>query len=195
MQSGMTRQILRFSIVTFAIGLVAAASLGIAFYFYIHAYDQIIVDTGREYEMDPELIRAVIWRESHFNRHHIGKNKEVGLMQVTPNAAQEWAAHAQEPQPLRADLFKPEINIRAGTWYLHRAMKYWAAKANPLPYALAEYNAGRSNAIRWSAHDQNDPNTFRNGITYRSTRYYVRDIMDDYRRKHWWTQIHADKGK
>ena len=61
-------------------------------------------------------------------------------------------------------------------------MTRWSGKVNPVPYALAEYNAGRSNALRWAARDQNDPNVFWNEITYPSTRRYVRDILCNYRR-------------
>lgn len=180
----MTRQILNLAVTTLAIGFLIAVAGGIAFYFYIHAYDSIIAAAGREYAVDPKLIRAVIWRESHFNRRHLGNNREIGLMQVTENAACDWATAGHEPIPRSPDLFKPEINIRVGTWYLHRAIQFWSAKpkANPLPYALAEYNAGRSNALRWAARDQNDPNVFWNEITYKSTRHYVRDILCSYRR-------------
>ena len=66
----MTRQILHLAVITLAIGLLMAGAAGVAFYFYIHAYDDIIAATGREYTMDMKLIRAVIWRESHFNRRH-----------------------------------------------------------------------------------------------------------------------------
>ena len=178
----MTRRIRHLAVITLAIGLLMAGAAGVAFYFYIHAYDNIIAETGREYGVDTKLIRAVIWRESHFNRRYIGTRGEIGLMQITQNAAREWATAAHEPIPLRQDLFRAEINIRAGTWYLHRAIQYWSAKANPLPYALAEYNAGRSSTLRWAARDQNDPNVFWNGITYPATRRYVRDILCNYRR-------------
>jgi len=178
----MTRQILHLAVMTLAIGLLMAGAAGGAFYYHLHAYDDIIAETGRAYGVDAGLIRAVIWQESHFYRRHVGKHMEIGLMQVTPNAVRDWAAATRTPVPLRQDLFKPEINIRAGTWYLHRAIQYWSAKPNPLPYALAEYNAGRSNALRWAAHDQNDPNVFWNEITYKSTRRYVQDIMCNCRR-------------
>ncbi|MDD5678153.1 MAG: lytic transglycosylase domain-containing protein [Kiritimatiellae bacterium] len=181
----MTRRIRNISVmgITLSIGLLMAGAAGTAFYFHIHAYDKIIAEAGREYDVDTILIRAVIWRESHFNRGHVGKNREIGLMQVTPNAARDWATAVHEPIPLRQDLFKPEINIRAGTWYLHKAIQYWSAKpkSNPLPYALAEYNAGRSNSLRWAARDKNDPNVFWNEITYPSTRRYVKDILCRYR--------------
>ncbi|MBI2437279.1 MAG: transglycosylase SLT domain-containing protein, partial [Lentisphaerae bacterium] len=146
------------------------------------AYDADIAGAAQEYGVDERLIRAVIWRESHFKRRRVGSRGEIGLMQVTENAAREWAAAAREPVPGKRELFKPSINIRAGTWYLQRAIKYWSAKPNPLPYALAEYNAGRSVTLRWAEHDQNDPNIFWNAISYPTTRRYVRDILASYRR-------------
>lgn len=178
----MPRRILNIVITTLLVGLLIAASLGIAAYRQIHAYDADIAAAAQEYGVEQRLIRAVIWRESHFNRRRVGKHGEIGLMQVMPQAALEWAKAAQQPVPGKRDLFQPAINIRAGTWYLSRALRYWSAKSDPLPYALCEYNAGRSNASRWAANDRNDPKLFLNAITYPTTRAYVRDIMSSYRR-------------
>ena len=47
------------------------------------------------------------------------------------------------------DLYDPETNIRVGTWYLNRALKRWSQTDDPVTFALAEYNAGRSNALKW----------------------------------------------
>lgn len=169
-------------IAALAIGLLLAVGVGIAAYRQLHAYDADIAAAAQEYGVEERLIRAVIWRESHFKRRRVGPRGEIGLMQVMPQAAFEWAKAAQQPVPGKRDLFQPAINIRAGTWYLSRALQYWSAKPNPLPYALAEYNAGRSNASRWAANDRNDPKIFQNAITYPTTRAYVRDILSRYRR-------------
>lgn len=150
------------------------------FYWRLHAYDKAIAEAAQAYGVDARLIRAVIWKESRFNPRRVGKLGEIGLMQVTPGAANEWAEFSQT-NCTRNDLFRPEINIRAGTWYLGRAIRYWSAKPNPLPYALAEYNAGRSNTLRWAAADNNDANKFWNAITYPVTRRYVQDVLADYR--------------
>ena len=70
-------------------------------------------------------------------------------MQITENAATDWA-RAEKIQTFAAsDLFDPKVNIEAGTWYLSRALTHWSSKDNPLPFALAEYNAGRSRVRRW----------------------------------------------
>ena len=151
------------------------------FFWRIHAYDSTITKASQLYGVDSQLIRAVIWKESRFNSKRVGKLGEIGLMQVTRNAAYEWALANNVKDFKQNDLFRPEVNIQAGTWYLGRAIQYWSAKANPLPYALAEYNAGRSNTLRWSASDNGDANKFWNGITYPTTRRYVQDILIYYR--------------
>lgn len=150
-------------------------------YWRLHAYDAWIAEASQLYGVDARLIRAVIWKESRFNPKCVGKLGEIGLMQVTQNAAKEWAAANARTTFVHHDLFQPRVNIQAGTWYLGRAIRHWSAKANPLPYALAEYNAGRSNSLRWAASDNGDANTFWNAITYPTTRRYVRDILISYR--------------
>lgn len=162
--------------------LVLIAAFGISRYRRIHAYDAVIAKVAGNHNLDPKLVRAVIWRESRFKYNCRGKQGEIGLMQVTENAAREWAEASGIPNLRKNDLFNPETNIQAGTWYLKRSISYWSNKSNPLPYALAEYNAGRSNAVRWAVSDNNDANKFWHGITYPSTKRYVRDILTCYRR-------------
>lgn len=165
------------------LAVFTAASLTVGYlYWRIHRYDSRIAKASQAFGVDPSLIRAVIWRESRFNSRCIGDLGEIGLMQVTQDAAKEWAAANGVTSFVKRDLFNPEINIQAGTWYLRRAIRHWSDKANPLPYALAEYNAGRSNAKRWASTDGGDANRFRVGITYPSTRRYIRDVLNDYRR-------------
>ncbi|MCA1808938.1 MAG: lytic transglycosylase domain-containing protein [Lentisphaerae bacterium] len=148
----------------------------------LHAHNASIARAARTYDVPPALIRAVIWRESKFDHRSVGKSGEIGLMQVTPVAAGEWAKDEGIQNFTKYELFKPEINIMAGTWYLGRALRSWSQKSNPLPYALAEYNAGRSNALRWAAQDRDDPNIFWNNITYPSTKRYIHDVINQYRR-------------
>jgi soluble lytic murein transglycosylase len=70
-------------------------------------------------------------------------------MQITENAAIDWARAEKIQTFAVSDLFDPKVNIEAGTWYLNRALTHWSAKDNPMPFALAEYNAGRSRVRRW----------------------------------------------
>lgn len=147
----------------------------------LHAYDSLIVKVGRAQDMDPRLISAVIWRESRFDSSAVGEHGEFGLMQVTEAAGREWAEEAGYEPFSKYDLFDPEINITAGTWYLARAIKSWSMHPDPLPYALAEYNAGRSNAVRWEKVVGGEVDAFMENITYSTTRDYIRAILTRYR--------------
>src|ERR1700746_2809376 len=55
-------------------------------------FDPLIVKVAREYDLDPRLIKAVVWRESRFQADMTGRNGERGLMQVSEIAARDWAA-------------------------------------------------------------------------------------------------------
>jgi soluble lytic murein transglycosylase len=112
-------------------------------------YDDLIRQASQRYGVAPELIKAVIWRESQFQPRKVGLQGERGLMQITEKAAADWARAEKIQTFVSTDLFDPKVNIEAGTWYLDRALTHWSAKDNPLPFALAEYNAGRTRVRRW----------------------------------------------
>jgi len=167
--------------VVVAVLLVGMA--GIAAFHRIHRFDKLIVAAGRQYGVAPRLVSALIWRESRFREHCVGARGEIGLMQVTETAAREWARATGVTDFERAHLFDPGVNIRAGTWYLARAIQRWSNRRDPLPFALAEYNAGRSNAQRWALLCGTDDRAFIERITYPTTRQYVQDILKRYRNK------------
>jgi soluble lytic murein transglycosylase len=147
----------------------------------VHQFDTLLVKVGREYNVDPRLISAVIWRESRFNPNAVGSKGEIGLMQVTEAAAWEWAHASKNYDFKKSDLFDPEVNVRAGTWYLAQAIKTWSICPDPLPYALAHYNAGRNNVSTWFKRGGPESRAFWEAIGFPTTREYVRDILVRYR--------------
>ena len=115
-----------------------------------HSQDQLIYAAARRYGVDPALVKAVVWRESRFNPKARGRAGELGLMQVMDPAAQEWA-EAEHRYPLpESCLLDPVTNTLAGTWYLRKMLRRYQLTDNPLPYALADYNAGRGNVLKWT---------------------------------------------
>jgi soluble lytic murein transglycosylase len=141
-------------------------------------YERYIVEVARNDGVDPFLVRALIWRESRFNPLTHGLADEHGLMQVTPDVGQMWAKANKIENYKDDDLYDPETNIRVGTWYLNRAIKRWSQTDDPATFALAEYNAGRSNALKWV--DPIAPTSrtaFLDRITFPSTRKYVEVIL------------------
>lgn len=166
------------------IGLVALLGTGVywAFRFEIHScrYRTVINLAAARYDVPPQLIAAVIWQETRFNPSCRGKAGEVGLMQIMPQSAWEWARSEHITHFNTDTLYDPGTNLLAGTWYLGRALKRWSGHAPLLPCALAEYNAGRSNAIRWHHNAEHNPEQFTDLIDYPGTRIYIRNILKHY---------------
>ena len=149
-----------------------------------HRYDALIRQVGQKYGVDPMLIKAVIWRESGFRPDKVGKDGERGLMQVMAPAAGDWARESKRPTFVPEDLFSPQVNIEAGVWYLKKGLDRYAAKDDPVTFALAEYNAGKSRVDRWVG-DTNQgagatAGDLRDSISFPGTRGYVDAILDRY---------------
>ena len=169
------RTLLLFAVLAF----VAAAGWH---YWRIHRFDKEIAASAQRHGLPPKLISSLIWRESRFDPGCLGPKKEIGLMQVTEGAAHEWAAANYRADLPRSYLWLPATNIEVGTWYLARAVHRWQhTRGDPLPFALAEYNAGRSNAMRWASDCGADSSRYLGCITYPTTRRYVTDILTRYR--------------
>jgi len=148
-----------------------------------HHYDRLIRSVALEHHLDPMLVKAVVWRESRFDPKKHGAHGERGLMQVSERAANEWARENKVAGFNANQLFEPKTNLEAGTWYLHRAMEHWTHQSDPIPFALAEYNAGASRAQRWSGGNdlvEIPERQFLQKIDFPATRRYVESIIDRY---------------
>jgi peptidoglycan lytic transglycosylase len=143
-------------------------------------YDAVITSVAAEHRLDPMLVKAVVWRESRFDRNKHGSAGERGLMQVSGKAANEWMRENKIEDFKLDDLFDARTNLEAGSWYLRRALDHWQTESDPLPFALAEYNAGASRAQRWVGADGLTTNQFLDNIDFPVTRRYVQSILDRY---------------
>lgn len=148
-----------------------------------HQYDRLIRTVALGHHLDPMLVKAVVWRESRFDPKKHGTHGERGLMQVSERAANEWARENKIAGFNPDQLFEPKINLEAGTWYLSRAMQHWTHQSDPIPFALAEYNAGASRAQRWSGGNtlvEIPERQFLQNIDFPATRRYAESIIDRY---------------
>jgi len=136
---------------------------------------------AERYGVDPMLIKAVVWRESHFNSRAVGLAQEVGLMQLREDSAQEWADAEHIIGFQHEHCFDPSTNTLAGAWYLKKLLKRYAHTDNPLPYALADYNAGRGNVLKWSTGLANTNSAaFAAQIGFPGTKHYVGSVTRRY---------------
>src|SRR5438874_10981659 len=118
-----------------------------------HQHDALIRAVAAEHQLDPMLVKAVVWRESRFDAQKFGTAGERGLMQVSEKAAGEWARETKAENFRVEELFDPKTNLEAGSWYLRRAIEHWQNQANTMPFALAEYNDVARRAMCWAGGD------------------------------------------
>ena len=104
-----------------------------------HAYDDIVAEAAKEYNIDPRMIKAVMETESAFNAMAVSPVGALGLMQLMPAVAEELGA---------ADPMDPRQNIMAGARYLRQLLD---AHGGNVRLALASYNAGPGNVAKYRA--------------------------------------------
>jgi soluble lytic murein transglycosylase len=165
------------------VALVVALVAGLSFWWRYdsrreHRFDPLIQEAARRSGLEPALVKAVVWKESHFNERARGRAGELGLMQLMDAAAQDWAASAGVyPLPLE-HLLDPRTNILAGAWYLAKLAGRYRHTDNPLPYALADYNAGRGNVLKWlQGPAATNSAAFIEAIGFPATRRYVQEVL------------------
>ncbi|MGB2751692.1 MAG: lytic transglycosylase domain-containing protein [Pyrinomonadaceae bacterium] len=168
------------------------ASAGIFFPdYWIHRYDELISRQSRVYRLDEKLVWSLIYEETWFRGWKIGAADEVGLMQVTPVVAREWAKETglKEYEKQAADNVKvffsdPERNIQTGCWYLEKLREQYRGRPAETAMTLAAYNAGPSRVEEWTRDTDtttlSEPD-FVSRIAIASTKNYVSSILDRYR--------------
>ena len=147
-------------------------------------FDRVIIQAARRHALPASLIKAVVWKESRFNPDARGRAQEYGLMQVGEAAAVEWASAERVRSFEPHHLLRPEVNTQVGAWYLSILSKRYQQTDNPIAYALADYNAGRSNVLRWNkGAAATNSAAFLQNIDFPTTADYVQAILE--REKHY----------
>ncbi|MGR9107047.1 MAG: lytic transglycosylase domain-containing protein [Gammaproteobacteria bacterium] len=122
----------------------------------IEAWVQVIAP---QFEIDPNLVLAVINTESMFDQKARSPKDARGLMQLIPETATRFGV---------SDPWNPVENIVGGTAYLHWLTRHFAGD---LKLVLAGYNAGEKAVEKY------------NGVPpFAETRQYVRKITREYRK-------------
>lgn len=138
----------------------------------------LIEAAAARHGLQPELVRAVVWRESCFDRLAVGAKGEVGLMQLMDGAVADWSRVTKNPAPSRRELFVPETNLEIGCWYLARTGSHWEGYAAKEILQLAEYNAGRTKVLKDWAPKNPETALSLDAITYPSTKEYIKTILE-----------------
>ncbi len=139
-------------------------------------FDYLIKKSAKLYNVDQNLVKAVIKQESQFDPNARGKHGEVGLMQITIPVVKDWEKEKKWEIVSKGVLFVPEINIEIGTWYLGKALSQWSDNKDQVVFALAQYNAGRKRALAWAKKIKN--NNVIDNIPFESTKIYIKRVLE-----------------
>jgi soluble lytic murein transglycosylase len=175
--------------------IVLTVVFGVYFFnqYWVHRYDGLIARHAGVYRLDPNLLWSIIYEETYFSPWKIGKDGEIGLMQITPAVARAWAAETgmrelerQMSQNPASFLRDPERNIQIGSWYLEKIYEQYRDVPDADARVIAAYNAGPSRAAEWNKVSEGQRplsgDEFVNRIDIPSTRAYVISILERYRK-------------
>ena len=141
---------------------------------YPRPYDPEVGTAARRAEVDPAMVYAVVRQESLYRVHAVSPAGALGLMQLMPDTARLTAHYWDLPQPRRADLFQPGINISLGAAHLRMLLDRFDGQ---IPVALAGYNAGAGAASRWLPAEPLESDIWIENIPYSETRDYVQRVL------------------
>jgi len=184
----------RFSLALLFVLTLCAVGLYFFNRYWIHRFDALIARQAAVYRQDPDLVWSIIYEETYFRPWKRGDAGEVGLMQVTPAVAREWAAETgmrELSEQMRRDpeaaLRDPERNIQVGCWYLEKIARDYRDTPGAEARVVAAYNAGPSRAAEWNrvpaGRRQLTADEFIARIDFPTTRAYVSNILERYRKK------------
>ncbi len=142
---------------------------------HVRAYPDMVLGASGRHHIDPDLVWAVMFRESGFNRDAISHANAIGLMQVIPPTGRAIAASRGIEGFDPSDLTDPEVSVDFGAYYLSGLLDRFDGR---LPLAIAGYNGGPHNVDRWLALRPDAPmDEFLEEIPFTETKRYVRRVL------------------
>lgn len=128
-----------------------------------------------QFDVDEELILAIMRQESAFDAMARSHADAFGLMQVLPELAEKLGHRFKIPYKEMDDLYQPRTNISVGTAHLKELLHRHKGRLIP---AVASYNASESAINGWvKSRFKGDALEFIEEIPYEETRGYVRLVL------------------
>lgn len=111
-------------------------------YIYPLKYKEQVLEYSQEFNVEAELVYAIIKTESGFKENAESSDKAKGLMQITDSTAEYISKKLQE---VNYDIFDIVTNIRFGTYYI----SYLTERFDSVELAIVAYNAGEGKVKEW----------------------------------------------
>ena len=143
---------------------------------YKKDYQEYVTKYSAEYNVNEDLVYAIIKAESNFDENAVSSSNAKGLMQLMYTTAEEVAEQCGI-ELTEENIFDPEINIELGTRYISTLIERYTN----IGVALAAYNAGMTSVDKWLREGtiSADGSDIEN-IPFKETNNYVRKILRDY---------------
>jgi soluble lytic murein transglycosylase len=141
-------------------------------------YPELIIPASQQFGHDPLYMFSVIRQESLFEGFVSSTAGAHGLMQIVPDTAAQIATELNWPPNYDAeDLYRPNVSVRFGAYYLGRNRDQLGHNSYA---ALAAYNAGPGNAAVWKELAGDDLDLLLEIVRFQETRDYIRFIYEIY---------------
>ena len=139
------------------------------------SYRQLLEKYGQQRNLDPFMLAGLIRQESEFDAKAISRARAYGLMQVLPSTGRYLARKTRSGRFRSSLLFRPDYNIRLGTYYFRQRLDELGGDVEA---ALAAYNGGKSRADVWTTWGPfREPAEFIETIPFTETRTYVQVVL------------------
>ena len=146
-------------------------------YFYPRHYHEFVEEYAAKYNVEANMIYAIIKAESGFVESAVSRRGAIGLMQIVPDTFLfDIRSHIDMADAGSAALFDAKTNIHAGVYYYSYLYNYF----NSSEESIAAYNAGIGNVKLWLADEtlSTDEGLVVEKIPFAETKAYVTRVMD-----------------
>jgi soluble lytic murein transglycosylase len=145
------------------------------------AYPLVFADLlsaeAQVYDLDPMLLAALVRQESLFEPMAESYAGARGLGQVMPATGEGIARNLGLDDFVLDDLYRPSVSVRFGAYYLAVQMTRFD---DEILLALAAYNGGPGNALRWMEAARGDLDLFVEVIHLTQSRLYLQRVYEQY---------------
>ncbi len=144
---------------------------------YPLVYADLLSAEAQQRNLDPLLLAALVRQESLFEPVAESYAGARGLGQVMPATGAGIARNLSMDDFELDDLYRPSVSIRFGAYYLGVQMNRFG---NQILMALAAYNGGPGNTLRWLEAGGDDLDLFVELITATQSRVYLQRVYEQY---------------
>lgn len=129
--------------------------------------------------VDPRFVLAIMKQESSFRANAKSPAAARGLLQLVLDTALKYNKQAGFPNLKDDDLYRPEVNIAIGSYYIAELKKEFGGLYEAV---AASYNGGEDNSLRWlNRSNPKDAAIFTSEVGFAESKNYVFKVMGNYR--------------